>query len=153
MYAKVPPELKAPLLKELRQLRLRSTVRHFPALLLIFSLIITLLMIVKGHAVLEMFRDYLRMDLSDGKLIVVMLLLITSMTATVLVYFLRQDYRDCDCQECLYCADCNAVDKFDSGYCPVCRTPLTEKESFYFTTAKDEQKVLERWGLQASRDG
>jgi hypothetical protein len=70
-----------------------------------------------------------------------------------LVYFLRKYYQECDCQECLYCQQCDAVDRYDTGECPVCHSSLTRKESFYFTTCKDEKKILEKWGIQATREG
>ena len=152
MYAKVPGDLKEPLLRELRQLRLRSAFKHFPAVVLIFSAIPALFVFIKGHAILEMFRDEIPSTMSDGTLIAVVLGLIVTVTAVVIAYFLRLEYRDCDCQECLYCAKCDAVDKYDSGCCPVCQAPLTEKASFYFTTYIDEQKINERWGLQPTRE-
>src|SRR5262245_53402473 len=119
MYAKVPSHLKEPLLKELRQLRLRSAFKHYPALVLIFSAIAALFVFIKGHAIIEMFRDEIPPSMSDGRLIAITLAVIVIVTAAVMVYFLRLEYRDCDCQECLYCPKCDVVDKYDSGCCAV----------------------------------
>jgi hypothetical protein len=47
---------------------------------------------------------------------------------------------------------CDAVDNFDTGHCPACQDPLSQTASFYFTTAKDEIKILERWGCQACKN-
>lgn len=152
MYAKVPEDLKDPLLKELRQLRLKSAFKHYPALVLIFSTVAALLVFVKGHAIIRLFEEHIQFGISDGKLIVIALGVIVIITAGFLVFFLRQEYRDCECQECLYCPKCNAVDKYDDGCCPICQVPLTEKASFFFTTYKDEQEIIERWGLQPSRE-
>ena len=152
MYAKVPSHLKEPLLTELRQLRLRSSLKHYPTVVLVFSLIAALFIFVKGHAFIEMFRDQIPATISDRTLITITLVVIVTLTAVVIAYFLRQEYRDCDCQECLYCPKCDAVDKYDSGRCPVCQAPLTERASFYFTTYKDEQKIIERWGLQPAKE-
>ena len=152
MYAKVPNDLKEPLLKELRRLRLRSAFKHFPAVVLIFSAIAALFVFIKGYAIIGMFRDMIPPTISDRVLMATILGLIVAVTAVVMVCFMRQEYRSCDCQECLYCPKCDAVDKYDSGSCPVCQAPLTEKASFYFTTYKDEQKIIERWGLQPSKE-
>ena len=152
MYAKVPSHLKEPLLKELRSLRLRSALKHFPALVLIFSAIVALFVIVKGHAIIQIFRDYIPSSTSNGRLIEITLVLIVAVTAAIMVYFLRLEYRECDCQKCLYCPKCNAVDKYDSGLCPICQSPLTERADFYFTTYKDEQKIIEQWGLQPTQE-
>ena len=152
MYARVPDTLKEPLLKQLRHLRLWIVCKNFPAVLLIFSAFAVLLVFVEGHAVLKMLRDFLPTALSDGKLIGIALGLIVTVTAAVMMYFLRQEYRDCDFEECLYCTKCDAVDKYDSGSCPVCQPPLREKAFFFFTTYKSEQKLLARWGLLPSRE-
>ncbi len=148
MYARIPSHLKEPLLKEMRQLRLRSAFRHFPALVLIFSAIVAFVIIVKGQAIIRILRDYLPASVSDATIVIVSLVMITVITAAVLAYFLTQEYKECDYQECLYCPKCDAVDNFDNGHCPICGTPLNEKDCFYFTTYKDEQKILEKWGLQ-----
>jgi len=143
MYAKVPGHLKEPLLRELQQLRLRSIFKHYPALVLVFSGIAALFVFVKGYVIVLLFRDLIPSGLSDAKLIAFALLAIVLTTAAALVYFLRQEYKECECQECLYCPQCDAVDKYDSGECPICHTPLAHKESFCFTTYKDEQKIIE----------
>ncbi len=153
MYAKIPPHLKEPLLRELRHLRLRSALKYYPALLLIFSGIAGLVIFVKGHALIRLIRDFVPAGFSDDLLITIAFAVIVLTTAAALIYFLRRDYEECECQECLYCPKCDAVDKYDTGECPICHTPLNEKESFYFTTYKDEQKIVERWGLHAAREG
>ena len=153
MYAKVPSHLKEPLLKELRQLRLRSAFGNFPGLLIICSAIVALFVFIKGHAIIDLFRDMIPSGVSDAKLITVGLILIGISTAFVLLLLLRHDYRECDYQECVYCVQCDAVDRFDAGVCPIRHTRLFEKASFFYTTYKDEQKVIERWGLHPSKVG
>ena len=152
MYARIPEDLKQPLLTELRSLKLRSSVKHFPALLIIFSAIAGLAVFVKGYAILRLLQDYLPTEISPTTLALVVLGLTVIFTAAVLVYFLRQAYKDCSYQDCLYCSTCDAVDRYDTGHCPICQTPLTQTASFFFTTAKDEIKILERWGLHACKD-
>ncbi len=153
MYAKVPSDVREPLLKELRQLRLRSAFKHYPALVLIFSSIAALALFVREHLIVRLIRDLLPANVSDRMLASIILAPIVLTTAAALVYFLWKEYKECDCQECLYCRECDAVDKYDDGECPICHAPLQEKQSFYFTTYKDEQKIIQRWGLQACREG
>lgn len=148
MYAKVPSDLKEPLLKEMRQLRIRSAFKHFPALVLIFSAIAALVIMVKGQAIIRIFRDYVPSSVSDTTLIIASLVVVTVIAAAVLAYFLSQEYKECDYQECLYCAKCDAVDNFDSGHCPICGAQLNERAWVYFTGYRDEQRILEKWGLQ-----
>jgi hypothetical protein len=152
MYVKVPEHLKTPILAELKQLKLRSSLKYFPVLVLIFSAIVALIVLVKGFGLLRMLIEYANLDISNTKFIIISLSVIVCGTTAVLAFFLWQGYRDCDCQECLYCSRCDAVDKYDDGVCPVCKQGLTEKASFFFTTAKDEQKIIERWGLHRCRD-
>jgi hypothetical protein len=152
MYVNVSSDIKDPLLKELRQLRLRSAIKYFPALVLIFSAVVALVVVVKGHPIISLFRDIIPSTISDTQLIVIALVAIVVITTGAMIYFLRQEYRDCDFQECLYCPNCNAVDKYDAGTCPICEVNLKEKALFYYTTYKDEKKVLERWGLQPCKE-
>jgi hypothetical protein len=152
MYAKVPNHLREPLLKELRQQRLRSAFKYYPALVLIFSSIAALAVFVEGHAIVWLIRGIVPSTASDGLLISIALAMIFLTTAGALIFFLKKEYKECDCQECLYCPQCDAVDKYDSGECPICHRRLQGKDSFYFTTYKDEQKIIERWGLRAARE-
>jgi hypothetical protein len=151
MYFRVPADLQEPLLKELRQSRLKSAFKSYPLLVIIFSALVALFIFVEGHPFIHLLEKYIPSGISDERLIALTLGVIVAVTATALVFFLRQQYRDCKCQECLCCARCNAVDRFDDGNCPVCRAALTEKADFFFTTDKDEKKIIERWGLQPSR--
>src|SRR4051812_16382826 len=123
MYVKVPDDLREPLLKELRQLRLRSAFKHFPALVIIFSSILVLAVFVKGHAIIQILRNSIPAGLSDKSLMIGGVLFIVTATAAILVFFLRQEYRECNCQGCSYCPKCNAVDRYDSG-CPICQVQL-----------------------------
>ena len=133
-------------------MRLRSAVKHFPTLVLIFSGLAALALFAKGHAIIKVLQDYIPLRVSEGTLTASALGVIVIVTAAVLVIFLRQECRECECQDCLYCPKCDAVDKYDSGCCPVCQTLLTERASFYFTTYKDEQEIIERWGLRPCRE-
>lgn len=153
MCAKVPSHLKEPLLKELRRERLRSAFKHYPALVLIFSSVSALAVLVKEHAIVRLVRDIVPSFVSDGTLVAIVLAVIVLVTAVVLIYFLRQQCKECECQDCLYCPECDAVDKYDSGECPICHRRLHLTESFYCTTYKDEQKIIEKWRLPASREG
>ncbi len=151
MYAKIPEAIREPLLKELKAVRLRSAIRNYPAVVLIFSALATLIVVVKGHALIELLRDIIPSEFSDGMLMTAGLAIIVAATTAVLWIFLRQEYRDCAYQECLYCRKCDGIDRYDYGSCPICEAPLVQKETFFYTTYKDEQKVLKRWGLEASR--
>jgi hypothetical protein len=153
MYVRVPRDLKDPLIKEIRQLRVRSYIKYYPIVVILFAAVALLFVFERGHPLYVLFRRYIPLEMSDTVIAVLTSLVVFVLTAMAIVYFMRKDYLDCDCQECLYCRKCDAVDKFDSGSCSVCGEPLTEKALFYFTTSKDEQKIIERWGLQPSKQG
>src|SRR5262249_20069766 len=65
MYAKVPGHLKEPLLRELRHLRLRSALKHYPVLVLIFSSVAALALFLKEHAIVRLIRDIVPSVVSD----------------------------------------------------------------------------------------
>lgn len=151
MYVRVPEELKQPLLADLRRYRLRSALLYFPVLVLIFSAIALLVVIAKGHALMELLRDEISPNVADSSLLFWVAVATILLTIIALVFFLWQHNRDCDYQDCPYCAKCDALDPFDNGHCPVCSSTLSASASFYFTTDKDEIKILDRWGLKPSR--
>jgi hypothetical protein len=147
MYAKVPEELKAPLIEELKRLRLRHLLTCFPVAVVVFSSLGALVVLLKGHALIELLQSYLQRWLSDEALEASFLGAIVLVTAGVIVFFSRQIYRECEYQEYLYCQKCNAVDSDENGHCPVCMAPLTKKASFISTTYKAEIAVIKRRGL------
>ena len=152
MYTRIPENLEEPLLKELRRMRLVSSIKYFPVVVLIFSALATLVVLTKGHAILEILREELPPNISDRTIVIFGLSGIVVVTAVACLFIMRSLYKDCRCQKCLYCAKCDAVDNFDSGSCPVCARPLTDQASFLFTTDKDELRILKRAGLFPSRD-
>jgi hypothetical protein len=152
LYARIPDDIREPLLAELKGLKLRSLIKHFPAVLVIFSAIAAFAVMVKGHLILKLFEEYLPPQLSTTTFTLIVLGVTVLITASVLVHFFRQNYSECAFQECAYCSKCDAVDNFDTGHCPVCQDPPTQTASFYFTTAKDEIKILERWGCHACKN-
>ena len=109
LYARVPGDIKAPLLTELRSLKLRSIIKPFPAVLVIFSAIAILAELVKDHAILKLFEDYLPPQMTTASVVVAAVVLTVVLTGAALVYFLRQEYKDCALQECLYFSKCDAV--------------------------------------------
>jgi hypothetical protein len=86
MYVKVPEHLKTPLLAELRQLKLRSSVKYFPVLVLIFSAIVILIVLVKGFGLLRMLSEYTNLDISNTTFIIVSLSVIVCGTAGILAF-------------------------------------------------------------------
>jgi len=71
MYVRVPEHLKTPLLAELKQLKLRSSLKYFPVLVLIFSAIVVLIVLVKGFGLLRMLSEYTNLDISSTKFIII----------------------------------------------------------------------------------
>lgn len=151
MYARIPDDLREPLIKELKQMRVRTAIKYYPLLVIIFSAMVVSVSFVKGHAFIHLLQNYLPRGISDSGFLTGIIIVIILITSGGLIYFLRQDYADCRCDEYLYCQNCDAVDNFESGCCPVCAATLKEKASFIFTTYKNEQEVIERWGLHGSK--
>jgi hypothetical protein len=152
MYVRVPEDLNEPLMKELKQLRFRASLKYFPALVLIFSSVVILATFVKGHALIEILQQHFQQKVSTTALMVVVVGIIVVITASFLIFFLRQEYNACRCWEYLYCRKCDAADNYDNGHCPICSTPLTERASFYFMSYKEDRKIIERWGLHVCKE-
>jgi len=151
MYFRVPTELQETFLREVRRLRLRSSVLRFPFLLLLFSAATAGLVLLKGDSWLGLPRRLLGDNLSDQALRLLMIGTVVLCVAGALVYLLRQTYRKCSIEHHRFCAPCNAVDSDDKGYCPVCRLVLSEEGGFFFTSYSDEKKLIERHGLLPSK--
>jgi hypothetical protein len=147
MYAKVPEDLKVPVLKELKQARLKSALKYFPALTVIFSILVALGVYFKGHLIIEMLLRHFQLRVSDTMLMIVGLGIVVVLTSGVLIFFLRQEYRECEYQELFYCQKCHVVDVYENGSCTLCQTRFTERASFIFTNYKNEERIIERWGL------
>ena len=147
MYVRVPVELQESLLREVRRLRLRSSVLYFPVLLLIFSGIAGGVVFLKGHAIVELLRRLLGDILSEETFWLLMIGAVILCVAGGLVYFLHQMYRECSIEDHRFCASCNAVDSDDEGCCPVCHMALSEEAGFFSTSYSDEKKLIERYGL------
>lgn len=152
MYVQIPEHLREPILKEIKQLRFRSSLKYFPALVLTFSALAALVILLKFHWLAKLLRDTIPLQVSDATLFFITIGVIVLITTAVILIVLRQIYRDCECQDCFFCKKCDAVDKYDSGSCPICGTPLTEKVSLFYTSYEDEQKILEKWGLSACKE-
>jgi hypothetical protein len=95
--------LKHPCWRSSGALKLRSIIKHFPAVLLIFSAIAAFAVVVKGHLILKLFEDYLPTQLSSTTFTLIILGLTVLITAGVLAHFMRQHYNECTFQECAYC--------------------------------------------------
>ena len=147
MYFHVPVELQETFLREVRRLRLRSSVLRFPVLLLLFSAAAAGLVLLKGDSWLGLPRRLLGDNLSDQALRLLMIGTVVLCVAGALVYLLRQIYRKCSIEHHRFCAPCNAVDSDEKGYCPVCRRVLSEQAGFFFTSYSGEKKLIERHGL------
>src|SRR4051812_2079258 len=125
MYVRVPAHLQAPLLKELQQIRRRGALKAFPLAVLFMSVLAAVVFFVKGHLVIEAARRVLHLELSDREIIVGGLILSAVLGVVAAGFYVWQNCRECRFEECLYCSKCNAVDKYDDGWCPICRTELT----------------------------
>ena len=148
MYAKVPAELREPLLKEIKRTRRSSFVKIFPLLVIIFAAISAFIIFIKGHALIDIVRELFGTEISDMAFWGIFGAVVIFLTASVLIYFLRQDYAECKLQDYLHCPNCNVVDNYDTGHCPKCASLVTEKACFIYTSYKEEKEVIKRWGLQ-----
>lgn len=151
MYVLVPKEMQESLLREVKRGRLRSSVLHFPVLLLILLVIGAGIVFIKGHMEVEAIHRLLVGILPDR---LFWLLLWAGLVAAVLgltIFMLVQIYRECRMETYLFCETCKAVDAFDTGHCPICSKPLSTKGEFFYTHYSKEEKLLERRGLQSYR--
>ena len=152
MYVRVPEHLQPPLLKELQQNRRRYALKAFPLAVLFISGLAALVFFVKGQLVIEEVRRLFHLDWSERQIVVGGLVLSVVVGVVLAGLFVWQKCKECQFEESLYCSKCNAVDKYDSGACPICQSELTERVACFSTTDKEEEKTLERWGLQACKE-
>jgi hypothetical protein len=151
MYTKIPEHLKERLFKELKRARLRYVVILYPPLVLILSLLAAAYIFLHGHSIIWLIRKYVPANMSDREVILIGFAIIAVVTAGVAVWGQRQYYNWCNFEDYLYCPKCNAVDNYDNGACPVCQEKLIEKASFFYTTHKEELKIMEGFGLKPCR--
>ncbi len=152
MYFRVPVELQETFLREVRRLRLRSSVLRFPFLLLVFVAVAAGVVLLEGDAGLELLRRWFGANLSDQAFWLLLIAIVALCVVGGSVYLLRRIYRGCRIEHHRFCAPCNAVDSDDKGYCPVCRLVLSEEGGFFFTSYSDEKKLMERHGLLPSKE-
>jgi hypothetical protein len=148
MYAKVPEDLKPPLIKELKRSRRNCSLKYFPVLVVVFSFFFGMAAYSRGHAFFEIFRRRSDFNISDTTLVVFVIGLVVIATTAFLIFVLRLEYRNCKYQDFRYCGKCNIVDAFDYGLCPICNAPFSQEASFFFTHYKNEEKIIERWKFQ-----
>ena len=141
MCVRVPDEMQEMLLREVRQLRLRSSLVYFPVLLLIFSALAAGVVFLKGHAFVEMLQRLLGEAVSEQSFWLILAGMLVVFVAAGLVFFLRQMYRECRIERHRFCASCTAVDSDDEGNCPVCRRELSQEAGFFSTAYSDEKKL------------
>ena len=150
MYARVPENLKAPLLKELRRVRLRANIWKFPLYAVVISLLFGVAVAAKGHEFLIMLRIMFPKLTPDISLAHFAIGFPSLVTVAVLVH-LHHDYLAFGYEDHPFCSDCNAADIYDAGRCPVCKAPLTGKAAIVFTVEETEIKVIERRGIRACK--
>jgi RNA polymerase subunit RPABC4/transcription elongation factor Spt4 len=149
MYARVPENLKIPLAQEIKKRRLQNSILYFPILVLIFSSLALLAIFVKGHELFSLLEGLTEHNpITDVSPVILVGVVIGAVSIFIFV-ILWMVYSKEAIQEYFFCSKCNAVDSYENGYCPICRSPLSQKEWFIFTTAKDEQKIIESRGLRA----
>jgi hypothetical protein len=144
---RVPDELQPLLLREVRRKRVNSFLINFPVLLLIFSGLAGILVSLKGHGLMELFRDVLGDAVSDEDFWWLAVGVLVLCVAVGLLLLFRQMYRECRIERHLCCKRCLVVDEDDTGCCPTCHQPLAESAGFFSTYYAEEQKLAERYGL------
>jgi hypothetical protein len=153
MYFRVPEEMRDPLLRQLREKRKWASILGFPILVIILSALGVAGILVEGHAILRFLEQFIPEGVSEVKLLACMIGSIVALATVVTLFAMRNMYHQCKYDEYLYCKDYDAVDCDENGSCPICAKPLANKAAFLFTMAKDEVKIIKRWGLEPSKEG
>ncbi len=89
-YARVPEEMNQSLLRELKRMRRNSALLWFPVVLIIFSSLALLAVFREGDAIIKAFGIFFRGRVSEDTLTNVIIVSTVIMTASFLVFFLRQ---------------------------------------------------------------
>ena len=152
MYAKIPEHLKTPLLQELRRTRLKSASKMFPIVVVFLAALLAFVLWIKGALILRLLNDFFEVAISNRTMLALAAGLVVLIAMIFAAFFSWQQYRECVYQLYLYCSDCDAVDKYDDGHCPICDRSLSERADFFYTTDKEEKKILERWDLRACKE-
>jgi hypothetical protein len=144
----VTSDIQAPLLHEMRAARRAELLKSFPLVVLIFSALFALAAFTRGFHFVQLIGVWFGLDWSDRAFWTAFIAVVVLFTTALMAYFCWKDYRSCQYQECLYCAKCHAVDKYDDGACPICQAPLASRETVFYTTNKSECTILrDRWKL------
>lgn len=133
MYARIAPDLKAPLERKIRKLRITSALKHYPIGVVIFSACAVLFLFTKGHGLTSLVIKVLENRFTEREVITGMGVLITAAVSTGLIYVIRGMIQAPVFEEHFFCGPCNAVDKDDDAICPFCNQALKTKETFFFT--------------------
>ena len=148
MYVRVPENIEDYLLRDLKRTRVRSIIKLLPVLILILAIAVPLIVFLKGHHLIKAILRMASIETTDTGIFIATCV-ICFIPAMLIRYFtLRATIKECVCHEYPYCEPCNAVDRYDEGKCPLCQTALKTKSRFFYTTDKQEFKVLTKWGLQ-----
>jgi hypothetical protein len=148
MYVRVPESIEEHLLRELQRTRVRSIIKLLPVLILILAIALPLIVFLKGLHFIKAILEMASIETTDLRIFIATFVLCFAPAMLILYFTLRGAIKECVCHEYLYCEPCNAVDRYDEGKCPLCQTALRTKYRFFYTTDKQESKILTKWGLQ-----
>ena len=152
MYVRVPEQMRDALVREIKRSRLRSYLLWFPLLLLIFVAVAAGFVFVRGHLETRVIQRILDGLLPEHILQRLLWGTVLVGASAALFLLLWQMYRECRIEEYLFCEGCKAVDTDETGRCPICQRELSESAGFLYTSHSNEEKLLQRRGLQAYRN-
>ena len=148
MCVLVPQDRQAALLREVRRVRVRSSLLLYIPVVAIFSALALGYVFLREHAIVAMLRALTSEFISDERLHLVLSASVVVVVGLISAVVLRQICRECRIEVHQYCEPCRAVDSDDKGNCPICGEALSESAGFFSTAYSDEQALLLRHGLR-----
>ena len=152
MYARLTPDLKAPLERKVRSIRISSALKYYPFCVAFFSACAVLLLFTHGHGLVRLVMAALDSRFTEREVVAGMIVLVTVAVAVGLICLLRGMIQAPVFEQHYFCGPCNTVDKDDNAICPFCDQKLKIKETFFFTLYDDEIQLAASFGLTPSNE-
>ena len=152
MYARLTPDLKAPLERKVRSIRIGSALKYYPFCVAFFSACAVLFLFTHGHGFVRLVIAALDGRFREREVLAGMVMLVMVAVALGLICLLRGMIQAPVFEQHYFCGPCNAVDKDDDAICPFCNQTLKTKETFFFTLYDDEIQLADSFGLTPSKE-
>lgn len=147
MHIRVPGEIEAQFIAEIRRKRLRLNLVLYPILMAAG----TTFLLAKAHTLSRLHRALFSSGPETGGAPIWLFASVLGVVAVAVLGWLRVLGRRPLLQEYPYCSKCDALDFDEAGKCPCCGAPLDEKANFLFTFSDAEAQIARRLGLKESR--